>query len=98
MRALLAVYVATTFFGHLGEQANSQASLVYGGYTALVYATGIIGGYIADHVLGYLKTIWTHPFICCSVILSGPMPTGLFPLHPNSWYSEKMVSSQVPCF
>jgi len=57
MRALLAVYVATTFFGHLGDQANSQASLVYGGYTALVYATGIIGGYIADRVLGYQRSI-----------------------------------------
>jgi POT family proton-dependent oligopeptide transporter len=57
MRAVLAVYVATTFFGHLGDQANAQASLVYGGYTALVYATGIIGGYIADHVLGYQRSI-----------------------------------------
>jgi POT family proton-dependent oligopeptide transporter len=57
MRALLAVYVATTFFGHLGDQANAEASLVYGGYTALVYATGIIGGYIADHVLGYRRSI-----------------------------------------
>jgi POT family proton-dependent oligopeptide transporter len=57
MRALLAVYVATTFFGHLGDQANSAASLVYGGYTALVYATGIIGGYIADRVLGYQRSI-----------------------------------------
>ena len=36
MRAVLAVYVATTFFGHLGAEANAQASLVYGGYTALV--------------------------------------------------------------
>jgi POT family proton-dependent oligopeptide transporter len=57
MRALLAVYVATTFFGHMGDQANAEASLVYGGYTALVYATGIIGGYIADHVLGYQRSI-----------------------------------------
>jgi POT family proton-dependent oligopeptide transporter len=58
MRALLAVYVATTFFGHLESgEANKQASLVYGGYTALVYATGIAGGYIADHVLGYQRSI-----------------------------------------
>ena len=57
MRALLAVYVATTFFEHMGENANAEASLVYGGYTALVYATGIIGGYIADHVLGYQRSI-----------------------------------------
>jgi POT family proton-dependent oligopeptide transporter len=57
MRAVLAVYVATTFFSNYGDQANAEASLVYGGYTALVYATGIIGGYIADHVLGYQRSI-----------------------------------------
>jgi POT family proton-dependent oligopeptide transporter len=57
MRAVLAVYVATTFFSHLGAGANAEASLVYGGYTALVYATGIAGGYIADHVLGYQRSI-----------------------------------------
>ena len=55
MRAVLAVYVSTTFFSHLGDQANAEASLVYGGYTALVYATGIAGGYIADRVLGYQR-------------------------------------------
>jgi len=57
MRAVLAVYVATTFFSHLGAGANAEASLVYGGYTALVYATGIAGGYIADKVLGYQRSI-----------------------------------------
>jgi POT family proton-dependent oligopeptide transporter len=57
MRAVLAVYVSTTFFSHLGDQANAEASLVYGGYTALVYATGIAGGYIADRVLGYQRSI-----------------------------------------
>jgi POT family proton-dependent oligopeptide transporter len=57
MRAVLAVYVATTFFGHLGAEANAQASLVYGGYTALVYATGIAGGYVADKILGYQRSI-----------------------------------------
>ncbi len=57
MRAVLAVYVATTFFAHLGAGANAEASLVYGGYTALVYATGIAGGYIADRILGYQRSI-----------------------------------------
>ncbi len=71
MRALLAVYVATTFFGHLGDQANAQASLVYGGYGALVYATGIIGGYIADRVLGYQRSILLGALV---------MATGLFVL------------------
>lgn len=58
MRALLAVYVAATFFDHLPEgEANAQASLTYGGYTALVYATGIFGGFIADRYLGYQRSI-----------------------------------------
>ena len=66
MRALLAVYVATRFFDHLGDQANAQASLVYGGYTALVYATGVIGGYIADHVLGSRRAILAGALVMAS--------------------------------
>ena len=58
MRALLAVYVATTFFGLLPEgEAYAQASLTYGAYTALIYATGIFGGFIADRYLGYRPSI-----------------------------------------
>jgi len=58
MRALLAVYVATTFFGLLPEgEAKAQASLTYGAYTALIYATGIFGGFIADRYLGYRASI-----------------------------------------
>jgi POT family proton-dependent oligopeptide transporter len=57
MRAILAVYVSTQFFGHMGDQANAEASLVYGGYTALVYATGLAGGYVADRILGYQRSI-----------------------------------------
>ncbi len=58
MRALLAVYVASTFFGLLPEgEAKAQASLTYGAYTALIYATGIFGGFIADRYLGYRSSI-----------------------------------------
>jgi len=72
MRALLAVYVATAFFGHLPEgEANAQASLTYGGFTSLVYATGVIGGMVADRYLGYQR----------SIILGGLlMAAGLFML------------------
>jgi POT family proton-dependent oligopeptide transporter len=66
MRAVLAVYVANTFFSHLGAGANAEASLVYGGYTALVYATGIAGGYIADRVLGYQRSILLGAIIMAS--------------------------------
>jgi len=57
MRAILAPYVALAFFSHLGEGAEEQASLTYGGYTAMVYMTGIAGGYVADRILGYQRSI-----------------------------------------
>jgi proton-dependent oligopeptide transporter, POT family len=58
MRALLAVYVASTFFALLPEgDAKAQAALTYGAYTALIYATGIFGGTIADRYIGYRKAI-----------------------------------------
>jgi POT family proton-dependent oligopeptide transporter len=67
MRAVLAPYVAVVFFSHLNSgEANAQASLVYGGYTALVYATGIAGGYIADHVLGYQRSILLGALVMAS--------------------------------
>lgn len=52
MRALLAIYVAQLF---LVEQ--SDASIYYGAYASLVYATGIFGGYVADKVLGFRRSI-----------------------------------------
>jgi POT family proton-dependent oligopeptide transporter len=57
MRAMLAVHVATAFFAHLGDGAKQQASLTYGGYTAMVYMTGILGGFVADRILGYQRSI-----------------------------------------
>jgi len=58
MRAMLAVHIARAFFGHLGgAEARVEASLTYGGFTSLVYMTGIAGGFIADRVLGYQRSI-----------------------------------------
>ncbi|HSX60547.1 MAG TPA: oligopeptide:H+ symporter [Tahibacter sp.] len=58
MRALLAAYVAATFFSHLPPgEARATASLTYGAYTALIYATGLFGGFVADRYLGYRPSI-----------------------------------------
>jgi len=51
------VHVATAFFAHLGEGAKHAASLTYGGYTAMVYMTGIAGGFVADRIVGYQRSI-----------------------------------------
>ena len=52
MRALLVLYLVNA----LGYQ-RSDALAVYGTYTALVYLTPIVGGYLADRYLGYRKAI-----------------------------------------
>lgn len=58
MRAILAIYVAQAFFSTMSEgEAKAAASLTYGGYTSLVYATGILGGFVADRILGYRRSI-----------------------------------------
>lgn len=58
MRAMLAVHVAAAFFSHMsGGEAREQASLTYGGYTSMVYMTGILGGFVADRILGYQRSI-----------------------------------------
>ncbi|KZC15965.1 dihydroorotate dehydrogenase [Rhodanobacter sp. FW510-R12] len=56
IRWALVLYIVAQFFG--GEGAGQQpASRTYGAYLALVYAAAIFGGYIADRVLGYQRSI-----------------------------------------
>ena len=52
IRWALVLYIVAQFHG---GQASSQANanLTYGSYLALVYAWGIIGGWIADKLIGY---------------------------------------------
>ena len=52
MRALLAFYVAATF-----ATGEGGAALTYGAYTSLVYATGIVGGWAADKLVGAQRAI-----------------------------------------
>jgi POT family proton-dependent oligopeptide transporter len=52
MRALLTLYLTKHFvFG------DREATGLYGGYTALVYLTPLIGGYLADHILGFKRAV-----------------------------------------
>jgi proton-dependent oligopeptide transporter, POT family len=52
MRALLAFYVVQQF-----HKPQSEASIGYGAFTALIYAAGIFGGHVADRLLGYRRSI-----------------------------------------
>ncbi|MFM9851895.1 MAG: peptide MFS transporter [Sphingomonadaceae bacterium] len=52
MRALLIFYLTKHWLF-----AKDDASVIYGTYTALVYITPVIGGYIADKYLGQRKAV-----------------------------------------
>lgn len=58
MRALLVLFLTATFANGGFEMAELDAFTIYGIFTALVYVTPIIGGILADKVLGQRKSIY----------------------------------------
>jgi len=56
IRWALVLYIVAQFYG--GDQSGqADANLTYGSYLALVYAGAIFGGYIADKIIGYQRSI-----------------------------------------
>jgi POT family proton-dependent oligopeptide transporter len=56
IRWALVLYIVTQFHG--GQSAGeADANLTYGSYLALVYAGAVFGGYVADRVIGYQRSI-----------------------------------------
>lgn len=51
MRTILVLYLVSAFFG------EAEASQWYGSYTGLVYLTPLLGGYLADKLLGNRRSI-----------------------------------------
>ncbi|MBS0192718.1 MAG: MFS transporter [Proteobacteria bacterium] len=57
-RAFLAPYAADTFFAGLAKTAAlKQADLLLAGFGTLTYATAILGGWLADNVLGEVQAL-----------------------------------------
>ncbi len=52
MRALLIFYLTQHWLF-----SDSESSVIYGAYTALVYITPVLGGYLADRYLGQRKAV-----------------------------------------
>ena len=56
IRWALVLYIVAQFYA--GDQSGqSDANLTYGSYLALVYAGAIFGGYVADRIIGYQRSI-----------------------------------------
>ncbi len=76
MRALLVLFLTATFASGGFEMAELDAFTIYGIFTGLVYVTPIIGGMLADKVLGQRKSIYIGGLM---------MATGQFLLATSAW-------------
>jgi len=56
IRWALVLYIVAQFY-HGDPSGQQSANLIYGSYLAIVYAVAVIGGYVADKVLGYQRSI-----------------------------------------
>ena len=73
IRWALVLYIVAQFFD--GDSAGqAAASRTYGAYLALVYAAAIFGGYVADRVLGYQRSILTGAVIMAAGLFMVAMP------------------------
>ncbi|MBN8279895.1 MAG: peptide MFS transporter [Gammaproteobacteria bacterium] len=67
MRALLIFYLTKHWLF-----SDEDASVIYGAYTALVYITPVIGGYLADRYLGQRKAVvFGAVILACGHLLMG---------------------------
>ncbi len=56
IRWALVLYIVAQFHGG-SATGQADANLTYGSYLALVYAGAIFGGYVADQIIGYQRSI-----------------------------------------
>src|SRR4030095_1123778 len=56
IRWAVVLYIVAQFHG-ADPSAEAPANRTYGAYLALVYAAAIFGGYVADRILGYQRSI-----------------------------------------
>ncbi len=58
MRALLILYMTKELFDQMIQnEADTRAYGIYGAYNALLYAAPVIGGMVADRIMGFRKAV-----------------------------------------
>jgi proton-dependent oligopeptide transporter, POT family len=81
----LALYIVAQFY-HGDPSGQAWASKIYGAYTALIYATGIFGGYVADKLIGYQRSI-----LLGALVMSAGLFTVMLPNQQAMLYGLAMV-------
>ncbi|MGI8673472.1 MAG: oligopeptide:H+ symporter, partial [Luteitalea sp.] len=73
IRWALVLYIVAQFHGG-SPSGEEPASRTYGAYLALVYAAAIFGGYVADKILGYQRSILLGAVIMAAGLFAIAMP------------------------
>ena len=91
MRWALTLYIVAQFFG--GDEAGqASASRTYGAYLALVYATAVFGGYVADKIIGYQRSI-----LLGAVVMASGLFMVMVPQHEIFMLAWPRSSSATAC-
>ncbi len=70
----LALYIVAQFY-HGDASGQAWASAIFGSYTALIYGTGIFGGWVADKLIGYQRTILLGAAVMAAGLFALAVPT-----------------------
>ncbi len=73
IRWALVLYIVAQFHGGAAT-GEASANQTYGAYLALVYAAAIFGGYVADKIIGYQRSILVGAIIMASGLFMISMP------------------------
>jgi POT family proton-dependent oligopeptide transporter len=74
IRWALVLYIVAQFHGG-SPTGEASANQVYGAYLALVYAAAIFGGYVADRVIGYQRSILAGAVIMSAGLFMISLPS-----------------------
>ncbi len=74
IRWALVLYIVAQFHGG-DASGEAPANLTYGSYLALVYAGAIFGGYVADRVIGYQRSILLGAIFMAAGLFMISMPS-----------------------
>jgi POT family proton-dependent oligopeptide transporter len=73
IRWALVLYIVAQFHGG-SSTGEASANQTYGAYLALVYAAAIFGGYVADRVIGYQRSILLGAVVMSAGLFMIAMP------------------------
>ena len=73
IRWALVLYIVAQFHGGAAS-GEASANQTYGAYLALVYAAAIFGGYVADKIIGYQRSILVGAIIMAAGLFMIAMP------------------------